>query len=224
MSPFLSFASITLDQATPAVSNWSNQTFPTTHTVASTDLSAVLANPYTSTVAQPTGAITYSIVSGGSGTLSAGAVLYPGTYTVRASYAGDNYYIATTVDVTWTIINHPPVTVLTADVMDIAPGQTVNLTASATDIDGNMTSQTIDYLPPGSSSWIIGAAALVGCHDRKPHAHLGRARLDPWHTRLISVSLNRRRWHGRAKLCQSIRHGGQWYHGANRLKINRPAQ
>jgi hypothetical protein len=164
VSPDLSIASITLSQATPSFLNWSDQTFPTTHIVASADLSATLANPYTSGVAQPTGAVAYSIVSGGSGALTAGTKLYPGTYKVRASYAGDTYYVATTVDVTWNIINHPPVTTLAADVMDIAPGQTVNLTAATTDIDGNLLSQTIDYLPPNSTSWVMGGATWSGAY------------------------------------------------------------
>jgi hypothetical protein len=162
VSPYLSVLSITLAKATPAVSNWSNQTFPTTHVVTAADISAAFANPYTGSVAQPTGAVTYSLVSGGSGPVTVGTKLYPGTYTVRASYPGDTNYTPLTADIVWTIINHPPVTVFTASAMNIAPGQPMTLTAAATDMDGNMTSQTIDYLPPGSSSWVIGGATWSG--------------------------------------------------------------
>jgi hypothetical protein len=167
-SPFLSVLSIPLAKATPAVSKWSNQTFPTTHIVTAADLSAAFANPYTSSIAQPTGAVTYSIVAGGSGPVIAGTKLYPGTYTIRASYPGDTNYNPLTANIVWTIINHPPVTLLTANVMDIAPGQAVTLTAATTDVDGNLISQTIDYLPPGSSTWVIGgdtwSGAMTGSH------------------------------------------------------------
>jgi len=90
-SPYAT-ASITVVKATPAISQLANQTYSTVHTVTAADLSALFVNPYTSSVTQPTGAVTYSIVSGGSGPLTVGTVLAPGTYTIQVLYAGDNNY------------------------------------------------------------------------------------------------------------------------------------
>jgi RHS repeat-associated protein len=139
VSPYLSVLTINLAKATPAISsNWSNQTFPTAHTVTSADL-ATLTNPYSSNVALPTGAITYSIVSGGSGPFVAGTQFSPGTYTIRASYAGDTNYTPLTADIVWKII-HPPVVSLTSPTNSstFTVPATVTLAASASSPDGTI--------------------------------------------------------------------------------------
>ncbi len=108
--------SITYTKATPVVSNWANQAFSVsgnTFTVAAGNLGAVFSNPYSSSVAQPTGALVYSVVSCSSGAVPAGTVITPGSalplgaYTICASYPGDANYNATTVNVTWTVMATP---------------------------------------------------------------------------------------------------------------------
>jgi RHS repeat-associated protein len=150
--------SVTLAKATPVVSSWAAHTFTTTHTVAAADLSAAFANPYTTSVTAPSGTVTYSIVAGGSGTVTTGTVILPGTYTICASYPGDANYNATTVDAVWTISNTAPVTTISASPTSITLGQTTTITAKTTDVDSNLKSQVIDYLPPGSSTWVSGAS------------------------------------------------------------------
>ncbi len=96
-------SSITVGKATPVISQFSNQTYTTVHTVTAGDLNAAFSNPYSGSVTQPTGAATYTIVSGGSGILTVGSVLLPGSYTIRASYSGDaNYNPSAPADVVWT--------------------------------------------------------------------------------------------------------------------------
>ena len=149
---------INLAKATPA-SSWLNRTFPTTHHVSATnDLNASFTNPYTSSVARPSGAITYTFVSGATGTVTDGMTLYPGTYTIQASCAPDTYYNGATTTVTWTINNTPPtVSLSTSSTANVGPGQSVAITATANDVDGNLSSLTIDYRTPGSATWINGA-------------------------------------------------------------------
>lgn len=96
---------VTVNKATPT-GTFTSRTLGTgsgSYTVQAGDLNATFANPYSGGVTAPTGAPSYSLVAGGSGSVTAGTVLAAGTYTVRASYPGDTNYNATTVDATWTI-------------------------------------------------------------------------------------------------------------------------
>ncbi len=104
---------LTVNKTTPSGS-FANRTIAPvapTYTVQSSDLNAAFSNPYSGGVAAPTGSVTYTLVSGGSGAVTAGTVLSASsTYTVRASYAGDANYNPTTVDSVWTLSAAPTYT------------------------------------------------------------------------------------------------------------------
>jgi Alpha/beta hydrolase of unknown function (DUF900) len=81
----------------------------TTYAAVADDLNATFVNPYSTSVASPTGVTTYTI-SPDSPTGTAGAVVTVGTefaagstYIIRATYPGDDNYDSTTHDATWTI-------------------------------------------------------------------------------------------------------------------------
>lgn len=96
---------LVVNKATPAATFASRTIAPTasSYAVNAADLNATFSNPYSSLVALPTGAVTYSFAATGA-PVAVGTVLNIGsTYTIRASYAGDSNYNATTVDATWTI-------------------------------------------------------------------------------------------------------------------------
>jgi hypothetical protein len=102
--------SVAVNKATPNISGWSNQTRTGT---GSFTWNPSLSNPYSGGVAQPTGSITYSVVSatGGGSSPTSGAIVSgstsftPGNYAVRASYAGDANHNATTWDTLFTVIS-----------------------------------------------------------------------------------------------------------------------
>ena len=97
--------SVTISKATPTLSNWSNRSFPGSFTVQTSDLNAVLANPYSSAVSAPSGSRAYALNGAGA---SAGATVYPGTYTANFAYAGDANYHPVNAPVTWTVANRNP--------------------------------------------------------------------------------------------------------------------
>jgi uncharacterized repeat protein (TIGR03803 family) len=69
------------------------------------------------------------------------------------TYAGGD----TNDGVIFQILETPvPATTLSPSTINIAFGQTATLTATTVELDGNLTSQTIDYLAPGSSTWVSG--------------------------------------------------------------------
>jgi RHS repeat-associated protein len=99
---------INYTKATPVATNWSNHTFTfsgNSYAVPVSSLGAAFTNPYNSSVAQPTGTVTYTVYPDTTSPVAAGTVLLPGTYTIRAYYPGDANYNAATADVTWTINN-----------------------------------------------------------------------------------------------------------------------
>ncbi len=160
---------VTVNKATPVISHWPNRPIAnnTGYTVTAADLGAVFSSPYGSAVVQPSGTVTYTIVSdSSSGTFAAGSMIASGTllppaiYTIRASYPGDANYIATLADAIWVISN--PVTLTTASAATVYFGQTVTSTADSADKDGLLVSQDIDYLPPPGSAWVTGAATWSG--------------------------------------------------------------
>lgn len=109
----IGYASVTVNKATPA-GTFANRTISpagASYTVQASDLNAAFANPYSSGVAVPTGSITYSIVSGGSGSVTPGTQLSAGTvYTIRATHSGDTNYNVGTVDAVWTLSAAPTYT------------------------------------------------------------------------------------------------------------------
>jgi hypothetical protein len=88
--------SITVAKASPIVIT---RTFSAGYTVTQADLNNLLVNPYSSSVAAPTGSVSYSIVVP-SGTLpptitkplTVGTIIPPGTYTIQVTYGGDANY------------------------------------------------------------------------------------------------------------------------------------
>lgn len=56
----------------------------------------------------------------------------------------------------FTVVAGSPVTVLSVNRSAIPAGATVSLTAATTDPSGDLTSQAIDYLAPGASTWVLG--------------------------------------------------------------------
>lgn len=109
----VSIIHLTVNKATPT-GTFANRTLTPggpTYTVQSSDLNAVFSNPHSGAVAAPTGSVTYTLVSGGSGSVTSGTLLAAGNaYTVRASYAGDSNYNSTSVDAVWTVSAEPTYT------------------------------------------------------------------------------------------------------------------
>jgi hypothetical protein len=106
---------VVANQPTPN-GTFANRTLYTTaavYSVLAADLNAAFANPYSGSVAPPTGGIAYLIIAinGGatSQTLTPGTSLNLGsTYTLRASYPGDSNYVATAATATWIIGSGDP--------------------------------------------------------------------------------------------------------------------
>jgi hypothetical protein len=150
----------TVSKTTPTIT-FASQTFPTTVTLSSTQLNATTGNPYSGSVAAPSGSISYSIVSasGGnasptSGSISAGSILYPGTYTVRATYPGDSNYNATTKDVTFTVSNSAPhVSNLSATPNTVLFGQSSTIASTITDTDSNLYAHGLLLQSADGSTW-----------------------------------------------------------------------
>ena len=138
------------------------QSFATTVTLTSAHLNATVANAYSASVPAPTGQITYTLLSatGGnvsptSGPLTFGSVLYPGTFTIRATYPGDSNYNATSVDVQFAVANHPPVvTQLSASPSSVFFGQASLIAASLTDSDQNLYAHGLLVLTADGSTWL----------------------------------------------------------------------
>lgn len=141
---------LTVNKATPAGS-FANRSFSTTRTLTAADLNATFANPYSSSVAAPTGAATYNY--------PVGSILYPGTYTVSATYSGDTNYTGATVSAAFTVGNTAPsIASLSVSPGTIVFGQTATISATISDTDSNLYTQGLmryersvgDYRrPPG---------------------------------------------------------------------------
>lgn len=141
---------LTVNKATPAGS-FANRSFSTTRTLTAADLNATFANPYSSSVAAPTGAVTYNY--------PVGSILYPGTYTVSATYSGDTNYTGATVSAAFTVSNTAPsIASLSVSPGTIVFGQTATISATISDTDSNLYTQGLmryersvgDYRrPPG---------------------------------------------------------------------------
>jgi RHS repeat-associated protein len=101
--------SLTVNKATPNKSFSDRTLIPTGsgYTIKTSDLDATFVNPYSSQVSQPTGTIVYTIV--GSGTVvNAGTSLASAqTYTIRATYQGNENYNSASVDAIFTISLDP---------------------------------------------------------------------------------------------------------------------
>ncbi len=139
---------INVVKATPSIT-FADQNFSGTTTMTAGNFNASASNPYNLSVTAPSGALTYSVVgyTGGgasptSGAVGVGTIFYPGTYTVRATYAGDGFYNATYCDRTFTVADHPPTGSLTIDGVSadktIDFGRTIVLASTAADSDGHL--------------------------------------------------------------------------------------
>ena len=174
------YCNVTVNKTTPNIAGWANQS-ATGLTAFPSAFSVSLSNPYSGAVAQPSGSVTFSVVSASgnaasppNGAVSASTAFMPGTYTVRASYAGDSNYLATTWDVTFTVLNRPPVVAAITGPTSLNFGQSGTWSYSVTDPDGDLNSgetyfadpataygvsnnwwpnQTIGTLSGGSASW-----------------------------------------------------------------------
>jgi len=136
---------LTVNKATPAISNWSNRSFVAGYVVQASDLAAVFSNPYSGSVTAPTaGAVSYTNVSTASG-LAAGALLSPGSYDIRTAFSGDSNYNATSGDVTWTVSAATQTVAIAPTGGTIFAGQQIAFTASG-----------------GSNGYVWGGAASGG--------------------------------------------------------------
>ncbi len=126
---------LTVNKATPT-GTFANRTLAPggpTYTVQSADLNATFSHPFSGAVVGPTGSVTYSLVAGGSGSVTTGTQLAAGsTYTVRASYAGDANYHPTFVDAVWTIGPEPTYTLTVENGTGGASGLTIGTARSIT--------------------------------------------------------------------------------------------
>jgi hypothetical protein len=80
------------------------------------------------------------------------------TYGFTAMQNGVQYFGGTQYR-TITVNRNPVAGSFTASASTISSGQTVTLSGLVTDPDSNLTSQVIDYLAPGSATWISGTVA-----------------------------------------------------------------
>jgi len=130
-TPNWSQVGLVVNKATPGAVFASVSKTPlsgTTYTAVAGDFNATFSNPYSGGVAQPSGAISYTIsplspngVSGSA--VSPGTTFTAGlTYVIRATVASDGNYNTTTADSTWTISQ---------------AGQTITFPAPASQTYGN---------------------------------------------------------------------------------------
>ncbi len=107
------YVTITVAKATPSATFAARPLNPgnsASYAVVAGDLNAAFSNPYSTAVAVPTGAITYTVVACAAcpsevgRTITAGSTLIAGAgYTIRASYSGDGHYNAKTIDAVLTV-------------------------------------------------------------------------------------------------------------------------
>lgn len=145
---------ITVSKATPTINGWNDQSRAGTGTFSSA-FNVTLTNPHSSAVTAPSGAVTFTVFSAsGSGasptvgaTVGASTTFRPGTYVIRASYAGDGNYNSQTWDRTFTVENRAPTVSLTingvtsaggvTNSLTVTNGSTLSLSTSASDADDN---------------------------------------------------------------------------------------
>ena len=149
---------LTVNKATPVVSNWGNRSLAAGYAVQAGDLAASFTNPYSGAVTQPaTGGVSYANVSGGTG-LAAGTVLYPGSYDMRVSFPGDSNYNPASADATWTITADPQTVSLSPTGGTIPAGQQISFSAAGGNngyfwggsASGGGASQTVTFPTPGT--------------------------------------------------------------------------
>lgn len=162
-------ASFTIVKATPSITGWTNQSRTGTGTFPSA-FTAAVSNPYVGTVTAPTGGVSYSVVAASgtgasptSGAVSAATTFLPGTYTVRAYYAGDTLYNTNSADVTFTVNNQTPTVSLTVNgVVDagggaeaassVTNGSVVAFSSTGSDPDGALSATTVWMLTNASGN------------------------------------------------------------------------
>jgi hypothetical protein len=66
------------------------------------------------------------------------------------------------------VVNTNPTTTLSVSSTAVNVGQSVTLTSVTTDPDSNLTSQAIDYIPPGGGSWVSGTSGNGNRWDGGP--------------------------------------------------------
>jgi len=149
---------LTVNKATPAISNWANRSLAAGYAVQAGDLAAVFTNPYSGSVTQPVASgVSYANVSAGTG-LAAGVVLYPGSYDMRASFSGDSNYNPASADATWTVTADPQTVSLSPTGGTIPAGQQIAFSASGGNngyfwggsAGGRGASQTVTFPTPGT--------------------------------------------------------------------------
>lgn len=149
---------LTVNKATPSVSNWGNRSLAAGYAVQASDLAASFSNPYSGSATAPTAAdVSYANVSNGTG-LAAGTVLYPGSYDMRASFSGDSNYNPASADATWTVTADPQTVSLAPTGGTIPAGQQIAFTASGGNngyfwggsASGSGVSQTVSFPTPGT--------------------------------------------------------------------------
>ena len=106
-------ATLIVAKATP-VGTFADRNFSGTHTLTAGDLNAAFANPYSGSVAAPTGPATYRVVNASgplasptSGAITVGTVLRAGSYVIRAEYPGDANYTSAIKDASFTVSLDP---------------------------------------------------------------------------------------------------------------------
>ena len=149
---------LTVNKATPIVSNWGNRSLAAGYAVQAGDLAASFTNPYSGTVSQPAmGGVSYANVSGGTG-LASGTVLYPGSYDMRVSFPGDSNYNPASADTTWTVTADPQTVSLLPTGGTIPAGQQISFSVAGGNngyfwggsASGGGASQTVTFPTPGT--------------------------------------------------------------------------
>jgi hypothetical protein len=149
---------LTVNKATPAASDWANRSLVAGYAVQAADLAASFTNPYSGSVTQPTtSAVSYANVSA-SAALTAGTVLYPGSYDMRASFAGDSNYNPASADATWIVTADPQTVSLSPTGGTIPAGQQIAFSAFGGNngyfwggaASGGSASQTVTFPTPGT--------------------------------------------------------------------------
>jgi hypothetical protein len=149
---------LTVNKASPVVSNWGNRSLAAGYAVQAGDLAASFTNPYSGTVSQPAaGGVSYANVSSGTG-LASGTVLYPGSYDMRVSFSGDSNYNPASADATWTITADPQTVGISPTGGTIPAGQQIAFNASGGNngyfwggsASGGGVSQNVTFPTPGT--------------------------------------------------------------------------